>query len=500
MPGIKNKSKKAQSGSGVGKAEKPISDKAITTVKDARVSKSLPTKKTTSKDVAEKVAKKAEESEDSEDDSSSASSSSSDEESDESDAEDIPVKTNGAKETNGKVEKAAASDTSDASSSSESESDSDSESESDSEGEGVALPKTADTEKKLSSATEANGSTTINGDGKAVVKDSEDSDSSDSSSESDSGSEDDSESDSDAEEVSKPTEQKGADGEHVSDKKRKAEAESSAPAKKSKVDAPADTNTNLFVGNLSWSVDEEWLSSEFGTFGEISSCRVITERDSGRSKGFGYVTFAAHDAAAKALEGMKGKEIDGRELNVDWSTPRADKPQGNNGDKTRDRARTFGDVQNPPAATLFLGNLSFDITPDDVTNEFSKFGEITRVSIPTDRDTGAVKGFGYIDFASIEDSKKAMAEMNGAFISGRSIRLDYAKPRDDNGGGFGGRGGGGRFGGDRGGRGGNRGGNRGNRGGFGGGRGGGRGGSRGGFSSTNRGGMGDFKGTKVSFD
>lgn len=57
--------------------------------------------------------------------------------------------------------------------------------------------------------------------------------------------------------------------------------------KKTKVEEPSnDTRiTNLFVGSLSWNVDEEWLMREFEQFGEISSCRVITERDSGKSKG-----------------------------------------------------------------------------------------------------------------------------------------------------------------------------------------------------------------------
>lgn len=114
-------------------------------------------------------------------------------------------------------------------------------------------------------------------------------------------------------------------------------------------------------------------------------------------------------------------------------------------------------------------------------------------------DTGNRKGFGYIQFDSIDSSRKAVEEMNGAQIAGRAIRTDFSTPRDpSSGGGRGGdRGGrgGGRGGGFRGGRGGDRGG----RGGFGGrGRGGDRG-SRGG-GSRNRGGFGDFQGQKKRFD
>lgn len=196
------------------------------------------------------------------------------------------------------------------------------------------------------------------------------------------------------------------------------------------------------------------------------------------------------------------QELDNRPLKCDFSTPRAPKPEGNNRDRAQNRASQYGDKKSEPSNTLWCANLSFDTTPDSLTGHFSEFGTINGIRLPTDRDTGAPKGFGYIEFGSVDEAKTALEAMSGAEIDGRSVRIDYAPARDNNnggggrgGGGFGGRGGGrGGFG-DRGGRGGGRG-----RGGFGdrGGRGGGRGG-RGGFS-TNRGGFGDFKGSKVSFD
>lgn len=122
------------------------------------------------------------------------------------------------------------------------------------------------------------------------------------------------------------------------------------------------------------------------------------------------------------------------------------------------------------------------------------------------RQTGAPKGFGYVEFSTVEEAKEALKNMNGASVAGRNIRCDFSTPRQNTGdsprGGRGGRGGRGFFS-DRGGGGGGRGGFRGGRGGFGdrgdrGGRGGrGRGGGRG--ASTNRGGFGDFKGEKKTF-
>jgi nucleolin len=214
---------------------------------------------------------------------------------------------------------------------------------------------------------------------------------------------------------------------------------------------------------------------------------------------FGYVEFANAADAAKAHDAMKGKMIDNREINIDFSVPRSnDSGAGAYQNRSNDRAKTYGDQVSEPSETLFVGNISFEATEDIVGEEFGKFGSVQSVRLPTDQETGNPKGFGYVQFASIDEAKAAFEGMKGAAICGRPIRLDYGKPRAANGDSPGGRGGRGGFsrggrGGDRGGRGGGRG-----RGGFG--DRGGRGGSRGGRGgSTNRGGFGDFQGKKMTF-
>lgn len=267
-----------------------------------------------------------------------------------------------------------------------------------------------------------------------------------------------------------------------------------------------EPTANLFVGNLSWNVDEDWLSREFEEYGELAGVRIITDRDSGRSKGFGYVEFTKVEDAAKALEGKTGAEVDGRGLRIDFSEGRQNKDaNGTPQQRSNDRAKQYGDVPKPPAATLFVGNISFDADESTLTEVFSEHGGIKGIRLPTDRDTGNPKGFGYIEFNSVEEATSAYEALQGVDVAGRPVRLDYASERQPNDsaggrGGFGGRG-------DRGGRGrggfGDRGG-RGGRGGFDrGGRGGGRGrggdrGGRGG-ASTNRGGFGDFSGKKTTF-
>lgn len=77
----------------------------------------------------------------------------------------------------------------------------------------------------------------------------------------------------------------------------------------------------IYVGNLSFSIDDAKLKETFSEYGEVTEAVVIKDRYSGRSKGFGFVTFAADDSAVKAVSEMNGKELDGRELKVSEAKP-----------------------------------------------------------------------------------------------------------------------------------------------------------------------------------
>jgi RNA recognition motif-containing protein len=120
---------------------------------------------------------------------------------------------------------------------------------------------------------------------------------------------------------------------------------------------------------------------------------------------------------------------------------------------------------------LYVGNLSFNATADSVRAAFSNFGEVTDAHVVSDRETGRSRGFAFVTMSSQAEAQKAIAEMNGALLDGRPLRVNEAEERQSRGGGGGGGGGGG-FGGGGGGGGGGR------RGGGGGGRGGGGGGDR----------------------
>lgn len=87
----------------------------------------------------------------------------------------------------------------------------------------------------------------------------------------------------------------------------------------------------LFVGGLSWGTKEESLRQAFERFGTIEDVHVAVDRDTGRSRGFGFVTFAEEEQAKTALNEMNGTELDGRSLRVDFATER----RGNGGGGSR---------------------------------------------------------------------------------------------------------------------------------------------------------------------
>ena len=83
----------------------------------------------------------------------------------------------------------------------------------------------------------------------------------------------------------------------------------------------------LFVGSLSWNVKDDQLADFFSAVGTVVSATVITDRDTGRSKGFGFVEMSSDDEAKKAIDELNGKELDGRPITVNEARPREERPR-----------------------------------------------------------------------------------------------------------------------------------------------------------------------------
>ena len=88
----------------------------------------------------------------------------------------------------------------------------------------------------------------------------------------------------------------------------------------------------LYVGNIAYSLDDQSLAALFAPYGEVSSAQIINDRDTGRSKGFGFVEMSSEAEAQAAIDGLNGHEVDGRALTVNEARPKTDRaPRGGGG-------------------------------------------------------------------------------------------------------------------------------------------------------------------------
>ena len=84
---------------------------------------------------------------------------------------------------------------------------------------------------------------------------------------------------------------------------------------------------NIFIANLDWSITSEDLKATFSTFGEVTYAHVVYEKDTKRSKGFGYIEMLSTDEAIKAIEALNGLEVNGRPIDVKIASPKNNRPK-----------------------------------------------------------------------------------------------------------------------------------------------------------------------------
>ena len=99
---------------------------------------------------------------------------------------------------------------------------------------------------------------------------------------------------------------------------------------------------NLFVGSLAYATDDDSLKAFFEQIGEVERAKVSTDRETGRSRGFGFVTYVDEANNQKAIDELNGKELDGRAINVSLARPREDRPSRPQGGDRGDRGGNGG--------------------------------------------------------------------------------------------------------------------------------------------------------------
>jgi len=245
-----------------------------------------------------------------------------------------------------------------------------------------------------------------------------------------------------------------------------------------------EQSRKLFIGGISFETTDDSLNEYFQKYGEITDCVVIKDSESGRSKGFGFVTFAT-EQEADACMNERPHTLHERQIDVKRAVSR------------EESSKPGAHVQ---VKKIFIGGVKKGMTEDMLRQYFEEFGSITEFEIPLDRETNEPRGFAFATFEDFDVVDKLVAKRHHQ-IGGNKCEvkkalskqeMDKAKQQADqrSARGYGGRGGGMRGRGGRGGYGGGYGGRDGGYGGYGGGYGGGRGGYDDGYGGGYEGGYG----------
>ncbi|KAH7060575.1 hypothetical protein B0J12DRAFT_649346 [Macrophomina phaseolina] len=187
--------------------------------------------------------------------------------------------------------------------------------------------------------------------------------------------------------------------------------------------ASSDGKRTLYVGNLFYQTQEDQLRQEFSRFGNIVKTTIIRD-PAGLSRGFGYVEFENDDSAAVAIVQMNQRVIDGRRLTVQHHRRREQTDQ-------RPRRRNEGRV-NPPSKTLFIGNMSFEMSDRDLNDLFRNIRNVLDVRVAIDRRTGQPRGFAHADFIDETSATKAKELLSQKELYGRRLRVDYTESNKTN--------------------------------------------------------------------
>uniref|UniRef100_A0A8D0A8Z7 Polyadenylate-binding protein n=1 Tax=Sander lucioperca TaxID=283035 RepID=A0A8D0A8Z7_SANLU len=183
--------------------------------------------------------------------------------------------------------------------------------------------------------------------------------------------------------------------------------------------------TNVYIKNFGEDYTDEKLMEVFTAFGRTLSVRVMKD-ERGRSRGFGFVNYANHEDAQKAVNEMNGKEINGKIIYVG----RAQKRLERQGELKRKFDQIKQDrIQRYQGVNLYVKNLDDSIDDERLRKEFAPYGTITSAKVMTDGSQS--KGFGFVCFSSPEEATKAVTEMNGRIVATKPLYVALAQRREE---------------------------------------------------------------------
>eukprot|EP00301_Raphidiophrys_heterophryoidea_P026136 c8947_g1_i2.p1 GENE.c8947_g1_i2~~c8947_g1_i2.p1 ORF type:complete len:620 (-),score=164.03 c8947_g1_i2:218-2011(-) len=185
--------------------------------------------------------------------------------------------------------------------------------------------------------------------------------------------------------------------------------------------------TNIYVKNIPLDWNEAKFRTEFSRFGEITSL-LLQKGPDGKHKGFGFVNFAGHEEASRAVdEGSRLNAGDDKTLFVDRFQKKAE--------RSALLAKKFDDIRREKSEkyrnlNLYIKNLDDDVENQKLHEMFAPFGEITSAVVMRD-EKHTSRGFGFVCFANSDDASKALNEMNGKMVGSKPIYVNRAQRKEE---------------------------------------------------------------------
>jgi polyadenylate-binding protein len=185
--------------------------------------------------------------------------------------------------------------------------------------------------------------------------------------------------------------------------------------------------TNVFVKNFGEDVDDDAFKDMLEKFGKILSC-VVMKDSSGRSKGFGFVSFDEPESAEKCVTELNEHELEsGKKLFVGRAQKKAERQAEL---KRKYEALKMDRLRRYHGVNLYVKNCDDTVGDDGLREAFSEFGNITSAKIMTD-EQGRSKGFGFVCFSNPEEATRAVTEMNGRLLGTKPLYVALAQRKED---------------------------------------------------------------------
>lgn len=188
----------------------------------------------------------------------------------------------------------------------------------------------------------------------------------------------------------------------------------------------------LYVGNLPPLLCFPELEDLFTPFGTLQSAELMTDPATGLSRGFGFIEMETEESARAAMTELDGKEIDGQTLTVNEAKPGRGGPiparAGGRGRLAPSLSRPPARPRPTPGTRLFVGNLPYSAGNADLEKVFAEVGQVSSVSVVTDRFSGQSKGFAFVEMATKEEADAIIQKFNGQEVLGRVLKVNEARP------------------------------------------------------------------------